>query len=149
MKKLPVTVKSAWITSVAIIVAAFVAGTFGYFKPLQSSIDQQNFNSLLLDIPPGSTVTILIKGTKGEGKRKLYAKFEKIVGEHAKINLIEEKATKDLLNEIQLQNQSDNFGLEVARKLVDYIVIYEGGMATGRTVQASTGLIVSAVGPSL
>lgn len=134
MKKMSVTVKSAWITGVSVVFAAIISGLLTV-KTKEANKETEILEKLLVDIPAGSTVTILVTSGKDNEKGKTEAKIEQLVERNTKLKLIE---VRDILNETSLQTLNS---LEVTdvMGLVDYIVVFNVDRRQLSLIDATSG----------
>lgn len=124
MKKLPLTIKAAWISAVAMIVSAIITGVLlfpGYDEP---SLAEDVFSSFLMDVAPGSKVTIIVTSQRDDEARILEAKFEKIVREKTKIQLIESDSINNELRSFEPQNLNLSTVSDLD-ELVDYVIFVD------------------------
>ena len=135
-----VTIKAAWISAAAIIVAAIIAGLFTLDSNEQPTNEAQAKESLNIPIPSGSKVTILIQKKDKQDKLEYEAKIIKKIQEESSLQIIEPSKIKDIIDKQELQSSGSLANNEELKKAVEYVVLYDADNKVVSVFNTSTGV---------
>ncbi len=148
MKKRSVTIRAAWISALAVIASALITGVFLLLDepaPGTAETSEIPLQSLLLQLPPGSKVTILVEGAGTEAGGALQAKFEKVIAGQATLELVEPALVEGIVQSLgPLDESALAQSASQLNTVVDYILLARPSAGSVALLRVATGEMLAA-----